>query len=550
MKFSTSQQIGYLTSRNRIVMAPMISNLANPDGSTNETHIRYLAERARGGAGIITTEYTYVDDHNARGSRNELSITRDDLVPKLRRLTESVHIYGALCFVQLVHAGGKALVAGVPQMAPSSVDYIGTTPREMTRDDIERTQESFISAAIRARRAGFDGVELHGAHGYLIQEFISPALNSRDDGYGGSLQNRLRFAQEIIDGIRGSVETVLGIRLSLYEDDPDGYAPDYGLKCAESLDGIDFVHFSAGRFAPPGSTASFYHEAPHIAARLPRKPKVTSMIVGSIDSIEAMEKALEKSDFVSIGRGLLADPFLAIKAAGRPETIRPCIRCNQGCRNLSWGEVRCTVNPDTGFETIGHLPTLLGEIVIIGGGIKGLEASLHASKLGLRVQLHEASGVIGGQLNEIWEPMMRREYGRLIEYYRAALPAAGVEILTDSKYSGKGLSCLPEVVYPALPKKDEIFVDSTIYKHLDEALRISGEARVTISTRSLMYLDRDRAGQFRRIAESLGIRFIDFDPEIFHESLIIPDQYDILKAMQSGRLAVDRYLSAMRNDYL
>ncbi|MCL5794519.1 MAG: NADH:flavin oxidoreductase, partial [Candidatus Thermoplasmatota archaeon] len=116
-------------------------------------------------------------------------------------------------------------------------------------EDIRSTQESFIAASGRARKAGFDGVELHGAHGYLAQEFISPALNKRTDRYGGSTENRLRFVQEIIDGIRGSTETALGIRLSLYEDDPDGYPPEYGLKCAESLENIDYVHFSAGRFA-------------------------------------------------------------------------------------------------------------------------------------------------------------------------------------------------------------------------------------------------------------------------------------------------------------
>ena len=551
MKFNTPGQIGSLTTRNRIVMAPMISNLANPDGSTNESHIRYLSERAKGGAGVIITEYTYIDDMNARGSRNQLSITRDELVPKLRRLTEAIHRYGSLCFVQLVHAGGKALRDNERhQFAPTAVDYLGTLPNEMDLEDIRSTQESFIAASGRARKAGFDGVELHGAHGYLVQEFISPALNKRTDRYGGSTENRLRFVQEIIDGIRGSTETALGIRLSLYEDDPDGYPPEYGLKCAESLENIDYVHFSAGRFASPGSTASFYHRAPHIALKLPRKPDITTMVVGSIGSVNAMEKALEKSDFVSIGRGVLADPFFPAKATNMPGTIRPCIRCNQGCRSLSWGEVRCTVNPETGFEPVGTYPRFSGDIDIIGGGIKGLEAALYASKLGFKVRLYEEREQVGGQLNDIREPMMKEEFVRLVNYYISVLQLAGVEIITENRGSGSGIFCLPDVIYPHLPERSEVFVDSAIYMHHDEALIRAESSHVTMTARSLQYLDRDRAKEFRKIAESRGIVFSDFDPEVFHDSFMDPDQYDIMRAMNSGRLAVDQYVRGHYNLHL
>ena len=253
MKISEPGRIGDLEIRNRLVMAPMISNLANPEGNTNENHIAYLEERAAGGTGLIITEYTYINSINSRGGRNQSGVYNPDFIPKFRRLTDRIHSHGAKTFVQLVHAGGKAFLDTNREgpMAPTSTDYVGYTPREMTLEDIENVIKDFVRGAKFAANAQFDGIELHGAHGYLIQEFLSPALNRREDRYGGSTENRIRFPQEIIDAIKSEVKIPVGIRLSLYEDDPDGYTPEYGLEVAETLKGIDYAHFSAGRFAPP-----------------------------------------------------------------------------------------------------------------------------------------------------------------------------------------------------------------------------------------------------------------------------------------------------------
>ncbi|MEM2615403.1 MAG: NADH:flavin oxidoreductase, partial [Thermoplasmatales archaeon] len=279
-------------TKNRIVMAPMISNLANQDGSSNDVIASYLAERAKGGAGIIITEYTYIDNINSRGSRNQLGAYSFSLVPKLKRITEGIHNFGALAFMQLVHAGGKALWGENAEnpMAPSSVDYLGKKPREMKKTDIDRVIDAFANAAKVARYAGFDGVEIHGAHGYLIHQFLSPTLNLRCDEYGGSFEKRLKFPQDVIDAIRETGDFPVGIRLSLYEDDPRGWSEEYGLKVAESLKGIDYVHFSAGNFYPPGSSASFYSPRTHILERLHRRPGITTMLVGSITSREDVER--------------------------------------------------------------------------------------------------------------------------------------------------------------------------------------------------------------------------------------------------------------------
>ena len=553
MRFTEPGNIGNVALKNRIVMAPMISNLSNPDGCTNENHISYLEERAKGGTGLIITEYTYIDSINARGSRNQAGVYNTDFIPKFRRLTERIHNHDAGIFMQLVHAGGKAFLDTNRQgpMAPSSVDYAGYTPREMTSDDIERVVADYVSAAKFVRNSNFDGIELHGAHGYLIQEFISPGLNHRTDKYGGSFEGRMKFPQEIIDAIRESVDLTMGIRLSLYEDEQGGYGPDYGLKAAEHLSGIDYVHFSAGRLAPPGSSPSFYGNKTHIADRLPRKAKITTMVVGSVTDAQDAEKVMKKSDFVSVGRGMLADPFFATKIIQDSPFLRPCIRCNQACRDLSFGEVRCTVNPDTGLETLHrHMDTIHGDLTVVGAGVMGLEASILAAKRGMKVTLYDQRESIGGQLLEITDSYKKTEFQSLLKYYSEVLRKLGIEARLNEKYSGKGLYCLPGVIYPSLPQKDTILVDSTIYLHHDEALQMSGRHRIIMTSRSLSSLDRVRLESYRKLATKAGIEFTDDLSLKFDVRIIERHQYDIRSAMVAGRAKFMDYVRENSSEYL
>lgn len=540
--------IGDLEIRNRIAMAPMISNLANPDGTTNNDHVRYLAARAAGGTGLIITEYTYVDAVNSRGSRNQLGAYSSALIPRLKRIPEAIHPYGSRVFMQLVHAGGKALQHDNPgqPMAPTSTDYLGYLPREMTEDDIESVIKSFESAGRNARLARFDGIEIHGAHGYLMHEFHSPTLNLRSDRYGGTFEKRLTVPQSVIDAVKSSSGLPVGIRLSLYEDDPGGYGPDYGLKVAESLKNIDYVHFSAGNFYPPGSAASFYSPHMHVAARLPRKPSVTTMVVGSISDATSVEEVLKISDFVSIGRGLLADPFFATKVIEKPKFLRPCIRCNQGCRDLSLGEVRCTVNPDTGHESFERL-SAHGEIVIAGAGIQGLEAALYAAKSGMKVQLFEESDRIGGQLNDITDVAKKKAMSSLLDYYSNALAAAGVELRLNERYSGSAIYCLPLVKYDPIPEDCNV-IESNIYQHHDQMLEMARNKKIKVGTRSLSSLDRGRRVGFEAVAREAGIEFVE--KADFKYSRIEDRQYDILSAMTSGRAKVREYWLLHSTEYL
>ena len=546
-------QIGNVRLRNRIAMAPMISNLANPDGLTNENHIAYLEERAKGGAGLIITEYTYIDAMNSRGSRNESGVYNTDFIPKFRRLTERIHMHGAKVFLQLVHAGGKATLdtnSWTP-MAPSSVSYNGYSPRQMSLEDIASVEDSFVRAAKFARNANFDGIELHGAHGYLLQEFLSPGLNHRSDRYGGSLENRSRLAQEVIDSIRAEVDIALGIRLSLYEDDPDGYGPDYGLKIAESLTSLDYVHFSAGRIAPPGSSASFYGPKTHILDMLPRKPGIPTMVVGSVTDLDDVRKVLEKVDFVSIGRAMLADPNFADKVMADHSTIRPCIRCNQGCRDLGYGEVRCTVNPATGLEAVyPPLAKMKGDIAIVGAGVKGLEAAILAAKSGMKVTLYEKRDRVGGQLLDIKEKNMAYEFSALIRYYENILSRLGIAVELGSSYSGDGLYCLPDRVYPEISGGHRIIIDSNIYRYHDDALRLAADHEVIMTERSISSLDRTRVLSYRKISEAAGVMLVPAIEEKPDVNIIERNQYDLREAMVSGRESFRKYAARNLADYL
>ncbi len=553
MKFNQPGKIGNVSIKNRIVMAPMISNLANPDGSINDNYIAYLERRAMGGVGMILTEYVYIDSLYSRGSRNEAGSYNFDFIPKFRRLTDRIHLHGSKVFIQLVHAGGKALISGEGshRIAPSSIDYGGYRPDEMTPFDIDAVKSSFVRAAQFAQLANFDGIELHGAHGYLLQEFFSPALNRRGDEYGGNFEGRMRLAQEIINEIRDKVTIPVGIRLSLYEDDLNGYDASYGLMIASSLKKIDYVHFSAGRFAPPGSSASFYSPKTHIFDRLPQKPNLTTMVAGSVTNLDDIEKVLQGSDFVSIGRGLLADPYLVKKIEIDPQLVRPCIRCNQACRDLSYGEVRCTVNPDTGFELHENKNDhFTGDIVIAGAGIKGLEAAITAAKSGLHVTVYDRREKIGGQILDIFDEFKKNEFKALLSYYDHMINRLGIEFVPEKEYGGDGLYCYPDTVYPEIVPEGHILIDSNIYRYYDDALRLSENSRVTMTERSLLWLDRTRRGPYRSIAMQRGVEFVSEPDEKPDVSIIEKNQYDIRAAMVSGRESFRAFMERNRNDYL
>ncbi|MHB8360466.1 MAG: oxidoreductase [Thermoplasmataceae archaeon] len=551
MKAFTGEFIAETWIKNRLVMAPMISNLADPSGLTSDNHISYLEERAKGGFGLIITEYSYISTDSSKGSRNEMTIGNMDHIPKLRRLTESIHKHDSKVFIQIVHAGGKALQEkGERIIAPSPINYSGHVPAEMTEDDIESVRMAFENAAKVAKFSNFDGIEIHGAHGYLVQEFLSPSLNKRKDRYGGTFERMLSFPQEIIDSVKDISGLPVGIRLSLYEDDPDGYGPEYGLKISETLKNLDYVHFSAGRFAPPGSSASFYSDEMHIFRKLPRKPKIKTMVVGSITKPESIEAALESVDFVAMGRPALSDAFLPLKLFKGDRPIKPCIRCNQACRDLSYGEVRCTVNVYTGYERNRQvIKGLKGEITIAGAGPAGLEAALMARETGLKVVLYEKEDKIGGALTKAIDPFKKIQFDRLLNYYSEELRRTGIQIVLSTALSNPNILAVPRIEYPDLPNSGDITIDSNIFKHHDQALEIARKNKVAMSERSLDSLDRHRQIVYRNLAEKAGIIFLDHKGKTFDVSNYEVRQYDLKSAIESGISKVETYIQYNLSDF-
>jgi 2,4-dienoyl-CoA reductase-like NADH-dependent reductase (Old Yellow Enzyme family)/thioredoxin reductase len=405
-----------MTLKNRVVMPPMCTDYATIGGAVTDRLIDYYTARARGGVGLIDVEFSYV--HPAgKVFEHMLGIYDDKLIPGLRRLTEAVHQGGAKVIVQIAHGGRRVHsdFTGSTPVAPSPIPRLnGETPKELSREEIEDLIQAFILAARRAKKAGFDGVMIHMAHAYLIQQFLSPFSNTRTDRYGGDLQGRARFGLEILKGIRKELGDGYPLTCRLCGDEflKEGFDLAQSIQVAKMLEanGANAIEVSAGAHetgqvmtAPPYYPMGFLSP---LSEGIKKAVGIPVGVVGRIHTPEVAEQLLEqgKADFIAVGRGLIADPDWVKKAhEGRPETIRPCISCNQGCSDRMYfqQDISCTVNPAVGRErTFPMEPARKKKkVLILGGGAAGLEAALVAAKRGHAVQLYEKEKELGGQLN-------------------------------------------------------------------------------------------------------------------------------------------------------
>ena len=347
-----SFQMKNLVLRNRIVMAPMLSRLCDPDGIVSQKLIDYYAERAKGGAGLIIVEYCYIDEKESKANQGQLGAYWDQLIAGLGDLAEAIQEWGAKAILQICHAGRStsAKFMGRQPMAPSAMPgYTGEMAREMTLEEIEAAMESFAQAARRAKTAGFDGVELHGAHGYLMAQFLSPYTNRRTDIYG---KDRGLFALQTLERVRARVgpDYVVGYRMGGEEFIEGGITLEETKAFARRLEerGIDYIHVSGGiievgehfvipMYFPKGDLL-------HLAEGIKQAVKIPVVAVGAIHDPFLAEESLKKkqADLIAMGRGLIADPEFPGKIhSGRLEDIRTCLRCNEGC---SSGYVRARPN--------------------------------------------------------------------------------------------------------------------------------------------------------------------------------------------------------------
>jgi 2,4-dienoyl-CoA reductase-like NADH-dependent reductase (Old Yellow Enzyme family) len=316
--------IGNLKLKNRIVMPPMANRMAGDDGAVLDRHIAHYAARAGAGVGLIVVEHAYID-RGGRAGETQLGIHDDRLIPGLRRLADAIRAGGAASAIQITHAGGRttAAVAGGQPIAPSAVadPLSGETPRTLTVPEIAALTSAFATAAWRAAEAGFDIIEIHGAHGYLLGQFLSPLTNRRTDRYGGDLNGRLTFAREVTDAVKGAVGKGFPLFYRLGADDltPGGLHPEDGGQTARhlALAGIDVIDVSGGyggtgrdRFTEQGFFVP-------LAETVRKAAGIPVIGVGNIHEAEYADRVIREGriDMAAVGRALLADPLWALKAA-------------------------------------------------------------------------------------------------------------------------------------------------------------------------------------------------------------------------------------------
>ena len=435
-----------ITLDNRIVMAPMLSRLCDPDGIVSQKLIDYYAERARGGVGLVIVEYCYTDTKESKANQGQLGVYSDQLIAGLGDLAEAIQEWGARAILQICHGGRStsSKYMGRQPIAPSPVpSYTGEMAREMTLEEIEAAIESFAEAARRAKWAGFDGVELHGTHGYLLAQFLSPYTNRRADIYG---RDRGLFGLQTLDRVRSRVgsDYLVGYRMAA-EEFIEG-----GITLAETKDfagrleerGIDYIHVSGGmtevgeRFVipmyfPQGSLL-------HLAEGIKQAVKVPIIAVGAIHDPLLAEEALQKkqADLIAMGRGLIADPELSNKIqSGRLEDIRTCLRCNEGCSSrVRQGKTqRCAINAEVGRERSLriHPASRPKQVCVIGGGPAGMEAARVLALRGHRVTLIEKEKELGGLLRYATVPDFKGELRSFLRYLKTQINKLGVEVLLE-----------------------------------------------------------------------------------------------------------------------
>lgn len=413
--------INGMTIKNRIIMPPMGTNLASLNGEVTQEQIDYYELRARGGTGLITIENICIDFPFASNGTTQLRIDNDQYIPRLFKLTETLHKHGACVGIQLNHAGASAYAYRLNGEMPLSSSSTpskknGNIPRPMTHDEIYHAVDKFGDAAERVRRAGFDCVEIHAGHSYLISQFLSPLFNKRTDEFGGSVENRARILTLIVDKVRACVGPRFPVSLRISADDflEGGNTLEDSLRilelCEEKVDIInvssaqnDNLNFQIDQMSLEDGWKRYlsravrdkFHKPTVIAGNI-RTPKVAEDIIASGDA-----------DLIAIGRGLIAEPEWVQKVqSGNERLMRKCISCNIGCadhRIARSRPLRCSINPDIIHGDAYKQQRVIRDtnVVVIGAGTAGMEAACTAAEVGCHTWLLEEKHSIGGLASEI-----------------------------------------------------------------------------------------------------------------------------------------------------
>lgn len=455
-------QLGHLTLKNRLVMSPMGCGLANLDGTPSEDMIEYYERRAMGGAGLIIPEITRINEIHGAGLLRQLSVTKDKHIEPLSRLAQALHRHGTKLVIQLHHPGREtvsALLGGQPVVAPSAIPckLLNQETRALSTEEIHLLVNDFIQGAIRVQKAGCDGVELHAAHGYLLHQFLSPYTNKREDEYGGSFTNRMRFLVEIIEGIRSACGPFfpIGVRLSVEEFlNKTGVTKEYihledGIRIGKALEvaGIDFLDVSCGLYEtgmtciepisfPQGWRREMLKSVkdqlhiPVIGVSVIRDPQVAEAFL--------QDKVV---DFVSMGRSWNADPDWGRKVLeGRESELRKCVSCLRCFESLNEYNAagqppECSLNPEFARERqYGPLiqDTQHHQVVVVGGGPAGMCAAETLALRGIKVTVLDQQRELGGMVNLAKKPPHKERMEWIAGYYEQSLERLGVDINYDT----------------------------------------------------------------------------------------------------------------------
>lgn len=447
----SSLRLGPVELRNRVLLSAMTTGFGFDEGAPDERAIAYFAARTRG-VGMAAVAFGAV----APEGRVEEKIPwmwRPDAAQVMRPLAAAIRERGALPCLQLGHGGRQvsARVIGEPPVAPSPVPpavHTAVPPRALTVEEIEEIVQAFGRAARLAADAGFAAVEIHGAHGYLIQQFLSPQSNERTDRYGGaSVTERARFGAEVIAEVRHRApELAVIVRINGSDVVPGGLTPSDAAVAARAFvaAGAQALVVSAGVYGSVPYTIPLLDDAEATfldsCAFIKQAVGVPVIAVGRFTLPGTGEAAIGNGqcDAIAIGRGLLADPDWVVKAeAGRVADIRPCIATVQGCAGMlqHGGEISCAVNPSVGRESLAPVrpPSTAARVVIVGGGAAGLEAARRAAELGHHVVLHEQTERLGGAMALAAQTPVLAHLRRLITWYERQLRTLGVEVRLGSR---------------------------------------------------------------------------------------------------------------------
>lgn len=404
-----------MTIKNRIVMMPMGTNYGEQNGEMSFLHINYYEQRAKGGTGLIIVENASIDSPQGSNGTTQLRIDHDNYLPRLFKFCENIHRYGTKIAIQINHAGASAISSRINMQPVSASDVPskegGEIPRPLSREEILHIVKKYGEAAKRAQTAGFDAVEIHAGHSYLISQFLSPITNKRTDEFGGSVENRTRFCRMVIDEVRKQVGPFFPIMLRLSADElmEGGNTLDDTLEYLDYLqEEVDIFDVSCGlngsiqyqidaNYLPDGWRS-------YMAKAVKEKFNKPCISMGNIRDPKVAERILADSDadLIGMGRGLIADPAWVNKVAtGHECDLRKCISCNVGCAGNRIGvnrPIRCTVNPSV-LEGDVYKKLHVNKncnVVVIGGGTAGLEAACTAAEVGCNTFLLEKGSELGG----------------------------------------------------------------------------------------------------------------------------------------------------------